>query len=107
MTNNVFYRTGYATPDSEYKAWQLLQMQERLDLAKGYTTTLLSRFVTMYDTQFKEEIQRQLELRDLDEYECIISSEKVMFGYRGFMNKDCDQDRIKRHLLALLKNNEE
>ena len=107
LTNNVFYRTGYATPDSEYKAWQLLQMQERLDLAKGYTTTLLSRFVTMYDTQFKEEIQRQLELRDLDEYECIISSEKVMFGYRGFMNKDCDQDRIKRHLLALLKNNEE
>lgn len=107
LTNNVYYRTGYATPDSEYKAWQLLQMKERFDLAKGYTSTSLSRFVTMYDTQFKEEIQRQLELRDLDEYECIISSEKVMFGYRGFMNKDCDQDRIKRHLLALLKNNEE
>lgn len=107
LTNNVYYRTGYATPDSEYKAWQLFQMEERLDLAKGYTTTSLSRFVTMYDTQFKEEIKRQLELRDLDEYECIISSEKVKFGHRGFMDKDCDQDRIKRNLLALLKNNEE
>lgn len=112
LTNNVYYRTGYAIPDSEYKSWQLLKMQERLDLAKEYSSTSLSRFVAMYDTQFKEEIQKQLELRDLAEYECMISSEKVIFGYREYMENDYDRDSIEKetfrqNLLALLKNNEE
>ena len=98
LQNTAFYRTGKASPNTQYITWQLLQMEELFDLQKEYVSSFLSHFVAVYEEQFRTEIQRQLNVKGLSKYGFLIEPKKVIFGDKDFLNSDYDEYAIRKEV---------